>query len=111
LGFVVSNGFAIGFLCVGAPTIMFLIVWLINKELIADEADKDAYRNMPTMIMGYLMSMSISAIFYREGPSMMSRGMYVTTFGLIKDDKSLHIENNYLSHLTKSAYLAASIAG
>jgi hypothetical protein len=62
------------------------------------------------MLFGFVMGMTIAAFFYREGPSLMSRGIKAATFGLVKSDTNLHVENRYLSHLTKTAHLAQSLA-
>lgn len=63
------------------------------------------------MLCGYMISMLLAAFVLREAPSLMSRAIKVSTFGLIKTDQSLHYENNYISNVTKISYLAQSVMG
>jgi hypothetical protein len=65
----------------------------------------EALNEVSIMCMGYMMGMILSAFVYREGASLMSRALKTSTFGLIREETNLNLENTFISHTTKLAYV------
>jgi hypothetical protein len=79
--------------------------------LLVDELNKEGLKKLNFMLMGYLMGLILGAFVYREIPSILARGIKTATFGLIKTESSLHLQNNYLSIVTKLAYMIQAQLG
>ena len=57
------------------------------------------------MLIGFLMGLILGAFLYRESSSLISRTLKTSTLGLLKTDSSLHLENEYISIVTKLSYV------
>ena len=70
-------------------------------DIMINEYDKEGVIKLTYTSMGFLMGMILSGFVYREGASLISRSMKTSVLGLIKTDYALHLENQYLSIVTK----------
>lgn len=53
------------------------------------------------------MGMLLAAFIYREAVSVMCRSLKTATFGLIKADLNLNINNQNISQLTRLLYMVS----
>lgn len=121
LGFVLGIGFSVTFLSLCIIYSFFLICYFITRctviKLIynlvglVDALDKEGLRTLNMMLMGFLMGLILGAFIYREIPSILSRGIKTATFGLIKTESSIHLQNNYIPIATKLAYVIQAQLG
>lgn len=73
--------------------------------------NQEGLKEISIMLFGYLMGLTLGCFVYREGASLMARGMKTATFGLIKSENSLHLDNTFVSHMTKLAHMVQSQVG
>jgi hypothetical protein len=122
LDYCLGVGFSLTFLSLCIIFAFFLVCYFITRctvikliyltDFLVEELDQEGLKKLNIMLMGFLMGILLGALVFREIPSILARGIKTATFGLIKTDTSLHIQNVYLSEKTKLAYkIQAQIGG
>jgi hypothetical protein len=49
----------------------------------------------------YVIGMTLAALLYRESMSVMARGIKTSTLGLVRSERCVNLENQYLSPVTR----------
>lgn len=105
-------GFGIIMLSIAALYFIFLIAYFAFKninEIKGTETPQDKLMFMGINCCGYALGVIVPAFIYRESTSILGRGLFNAIDGLVKEDRNLSFNNQYISQPTKILYVIQNI--